>query len=572
MKTRIFAWILAAILLLAALPAIAEGEPENDVLSIDEAHVYPNMDKSFENGYAPKSTQKDMRILLPLVGEVEGGVIHVTLELPKDDTFASGDPSFDVAEQTFTCKNPAGQTESVKAYLIDCTIPVSDSRVNGTHIVRAVVSYRSKAGEIVEQMFHVQTNVTNGKSAQGDPWSSPSEKNKPLLLVRSCRITPEELFGGEQTSVRLSIVNAGDLAAKNIRISLTSESDALLLRGDRNAQFFDALPVNAALETSFDLDAVIGAAEGPAAVTVQLAYEDKYGSAFTDEYEYTIGIAQPKIAITNCEYSEAVNGGDSFTVTLTVGNVGTRDTKNITVQFAAGDDSLRNKGTQDRQGIESLKAGESATVSFDLRALPSASEGRHSFRFDCTYQDAENGGTYTNGMEYTLSVVQKATIGHDDIKLPEMITSGESFTLPVCVYNTGYSPIYNVRCTIRCDGLICSSAFLGNLAPQESADKTITVFVTTLSGTQKYGETYGTAEITYEDENGEQQTEYQDLKMTIAEPVKITDEEKARQEQERKDQQTLSQWWISLLVAIAIIIVLVAIILITRFARLMRIK
>ncbi len=124
------------------------------------------------------------------------------------------------------------------------------------------------------------------------------------------------------------------------------------------------------------------------------------------------------------------------------------------------------------------------------------------------------------------------------------------------------------------DGSLDNSTYNTALTyvPGNGADKTITAFVTTLSGTQKYGETYGTAEITYEDENGEQQTEYQDLKMTIAEPVKITDEEKARQEQERKDQQTLSQWWISLLVAIAIIIVLVAIILITRFARLMRMK
>ena len=100
----------------------------------------------------------------------------------------------------------------------------------------------------------------------------------------------------------------------------------------------------------------------------------------------------------------------------------------------------------------------------------------------------------------------------------------------------------------------------------------MTVFVTTLSGSQKYGEAYGSIEISFEDVNREKQSLYQDVRMTIVEPVKITDEEKVKQEQEQKEQQTLSQWWISLLVAIAVIIILIAVILIARFARMMRMK
>ena len=157
------------------------------------------------------------------------------------------------------------------------------------------------------------------------------------------------------------------------------------------------------------------------------------------------------------------------------------------------------RGIQDHQTIESLKKGESTTVTFDLRALPSAMEGKHSFRFSCSYKDAADSGSYENGVDYPLTVVQKASLGYDEVRLPESITSGESFTLPVCVYNTGFSQIFNVRCSLNCDGLISSSAFLGNLAPQESADKAMTVFVTTLSGSQKYGEAYGSIEISYED-------------------------------------------------------------------------
>lgn len=65
---------------------------------------------------------------------------------------------------------------------------------------------------------------------------------------------------------------------------------------------------------------------------------------------------------------------------------------------------------------------------------------------------------------------------------------------------------------------------------------------------------------------------FQSVKMTITEPIKITDEEKDREKQKAKEQQTLSQWWISLLVVIAIIIILIAVILIARFARILKMK
>lgn len=684
MKKQILSWILALILMLTPVLAIAEGGDMNGELAIDGTHVYPNMDKSYENGYTPRSGQKEMRIILPLVGTVDGDVIHVSLELPKDGTFDSDDLAFDVAAQTFDVKNASEQNESVKAFLIDCIVPVSASRVNGTHIVRAVVSYRTRTGEAVEQTFHIQTKVTNGKSGQGDMWNAPTEKNKPLLLVRNCRITPDEISGGEQTHIDVFMINVGDLAAKNIRISLVPESDALTVRGGLNAQFFDALPVNAALETSFDLDAAPGAAENAVNVALQLAYEDKFGEAYTEEYKYSVRITQPKVEIAACEhptavnggesfaatvtlkntgtgevkdvvlrvvpedeaivcadrkddqtvpvieqgketvlsfnlnvlpdaaagnhafrfecaytdvtgmgsfaekaacsvivaqpkleitktvYSDIVEGGESFSLTLTLRNAGTRDARDVVVTYTAQDESIRNMGTKDCQTLPILKQGESADVTFDLRALPSASEGRHEIRFDCVCTEAPENGSAEGA--YPLFVLQKASLGYDEIRLPETITSGESFTLPICVYNTGFSQVYNVRCTLNCDGLICSSAFLGNLAPQQSADKTVTVFVTTLSGTQKYGEMYGNVEISFEDENGERQFLHQDVKGTILEPVKITDEEKARQEKEQKEQQTLSQWWISLLVAIAVIIILVAIIVIARFARLLKMK
>ena len=633
MKHRVFAWILVLILALTPVLAIAEGdEPEptastepssspseeptappttpptappteqptaspsekptaspttqptaaqetseptgesTDPLKIDTYWKYPGMDKSYAGGYMPVQTDGSVQFIMPLLGKTQGNTIRVVPEFPSDGPFAPTNLQFDVHEQTYDVTQGQNNTGKVNAYLVKFDAPLKSTFYNGTYTVMLHVTYKTPAGDPTEQTFTMQVQITGGKTPSSGGGGGPTAVKKPVILIQDCMITPTEVSGGERASVSVSMSNVGNYDAKNIRVSLIPESDAITLSGDLNAKFFDALPIKGELDADFDLAIAPGATEGAAVVTVQITYEDKYGGAYTEEGKYTINVTQPKIEIVNCEYSDVVNGGDGFTVTLTVRNSGTRDAKNVVVQYISEDDSIRYTGIQDHQTIESLKIGESTTVTFDLRALPSAMEGKHSFRFSCSYKDAADSGSYENGVDYPLTVVQKASLGYDEVRLPESITSGESFTLPVCVYNTGFSQIFNVRCSLNCDGLISSSAFLGNLAPQESADKAMTVFVTTLSGSQKYGETYGNIEITYEDVNGEKQTEYQSVKMTITEPVKITDEEKEREKQKVEEQQTLSQWWISLLVAIAIIIILIAVILIARFARILKMK
>ena len=54
--------------------------------------------------------------------------------------------------------------------------------------------------------------------------------------------------------------------------------------------------------------------------------------------------------------------------------------------------------------------------------------------------------------------------------------------------------------------------------------------------------------------------------------MKITDEEQEKLEEEAKEQETLSQWWVSLLFGIAIIAVLVAVIIVGKFSRMMKMR
>lgn len=560
------------------MPTAAPTTPEpieeaTDPLKIDTYWQYPGMDKSYAGGYMPVQKDGKVQFIMPLLGKTLGNTIRVVPEFPSDGPFAPSNLQFDVSEKAYDVTLGQSNSGRKRAYLITFGAALKSGYYNGTYTVTLHVTYKTPAGDPAEQTFNLQVQITGGKNpSSGGGGGGMSAVKKPVILVDTCTISPTEASGGDTVTFKLSLKNVGNRDAKNIRISAVPESDALTLKSDLNAQFLELLAIGGTVDATFDFTVTPGAQEGDIVVQTVVAYEDAYGGAYTEEGRYRVRITQPKVEIVSCEYNEVVGGGEDFTATLTIQNTGTRDAKDVVIRYTSEDEAIRKKGIQDSVSIGELKKGESTTVTFDLRALPSASEGRHAVDFLCTYADTKSTGTYAKTTRCELTVYQKASIGYDTVKLPENVTSGETFVLPICVYNTGFSPLYNVRGVLSVDGLICSSAYLGNINAQDSVVKDLSIFVTTLSGSSKYGGTWGNFQLYYEDENGEQQSIWQDLTCTINEPQKQTDEEKLKQEQEQKEQQTLSQWWISLLVAIAVIIILIAVILIARFARMMRMK
>ena len=342
---------------------------------------------------------------------------------------------------------------------------------------------------------------------------------------------------------------------------------------------------------SLSLDLARNRYNGTYPVIFHVTYTDKQGApaeqSFTLRVTITDGkkqssgggggggstaVKKPVLVLEKSETSApAISGGEGFTLTLRMKNVGDLEAKNVRVLANADGQGLYRSDSLAPLFLSVLGTEESAELSFLFASDKTVFAGRHALTVELSYED-KYGNCYGDSVPLQVNVVQESSIGFDEMKLPETLTSGDTFTQPVCVYNTGYAPVYNVRCTLRMDGLIAASAFLGTLDPQRSADKAISIFVTTLSGKEKYGESYGELAVSYEDMAGEEHTEFQSLRTTIQAPKVVTDEEKEKQEKERKEQQTLSQWWVSLLVFIAFILIILSAIVIARFSRMLKMK
>lgn len=282
--------------------------------------------------------------------------------------------------------------------------------------------------------------------------------------------------------------------------------------------------------------------------------------------------SKPVLMVTTCTLSAStLKAGDTVQVNLTAKNVGRRTANNIRATIVSDDANIVLLNTFSAQYVRALASGDETPFSFELQVLPHAVGGMHTMTIQLNYEGPDN-SAYTENAVFRFTVEQEAALEYDAVKLPESATSGDSFSLPVSAYNPGTATVYNVRFTLSVPGLIAATAYLGNLGPQESADKMMEVFATMLDGPEKYGTTYGMCELTYEDATGRAYWESMDLSMEILEPVKITDEEQEKLEEEAKEQETLSQWWVSLLFGIAIIAVLVAVIIVGKFSRMMKMR
>lgn len=268
---------------------------------------------------------------------------------------------------------------------------------------------------------------------------------------------------------------------------------------------------------------------------------------------------------------DQIEGEGEILLTVTLQNVGNRDAANLHLTAQSQDSDVLM--TSDLNGVFLTGVPMQGTVegSFTFAVNERTLSGSHYLTVQATYED-KYGGNYTDAWQFRVNVKQAAELNFDRLKLPESVTSGESFTELLYVYNPSQAPAYKVQATLTVDGLVCASAYLGTIEAQGSAQKEMSIFATTLSGSQRYGESYGMLEISYEDEDGEWFVLTQDLDITIEEPKPITDEEKEKQEQEQKEQQTLSQWWVSLLIAIAAILVLLSLIIISKFTRMLKMR
>ena len=472
---RLFAALMAMLLLALPAAAFAEGEPPPaetetptitpnptpeptpqptpvvEQLIIDSWNLYDGMDKTYGAGYVPRVVNGCCYIIFPLIGETYDGKVTVTADLGA------------TADSPFVFGNYSQTAAGWGRYVFMFEIPLVKGRIHGSYPVTLKADYLDVLGQQKQQSFTLYVTISDGKNPP-DPNDVPKQEvEKPELFISNCIITPDTVNGEEIFTAEVTIDNIGTIRARSVRLSYGSEAAGIIPADTNNAMH-----------------------------------------------------------------------------------------------------------------LENIASGESATVSFALRTTGDVLAGEQPFYVTLDYVDLY-GGVYTNTRTFLVHVTQPAKMSCDPVSLPKEITAGETISLPANVFNIGKSPLRNVTVNLTGAGLFpTSSVFLGDIQPGQAGYGEMKVFVGMLSMTEGYTESYGKTSavytVTYTDDAGEAHTAEQQLSTEIKQPILDGEKTDAEKQAEEEQKRAMSQWWISALAAFAVIAIIVAVIVVSKFTRMMKVR
>ena len=345
----------------------------------------------------------------------------------------------------------------------------------------------------------------------------------------------------------------------------------------------------------FEIPLVKGRINGSYPVTMKADYLDVLGQQKQQSFTLYVTISdgknppdpndvpkqeveKPELFISACEITpDTVTGGDGeFSVNVKIDNIGSIRARSVRLTYGSEAEGILPYDTNNAILLDNIASGEGAEAAFKMRTTKDVIAGSRAFFITLDYVDLY-GGVYTATRQFLVNVTQPAEMTYDAISLPKSVTAGETFTLPANVFNIGKSPLRNVTVNLTGAGLFpTSSVFLGDIQPGQAGYGEIKVFVGMLSMTEGYTESYGKTSaaytVTYTDDAGETHTAEQQLSTEIKQPILDGEKTDAEKQAEEEQKRAMSQWWISALAAFAVIAIIVAVIVVSKFARMMKVR
>ena len=548
-------------------------------LRIDSKTLYDGMDKTYEQGYIPKVENGKVSIVLPLLGKTYDEKVSITADLgtTQNSPFVFGNYS-----QTADAKDGA--------YIFRLEIPLATGRINGSYPVTLKADYLDTSGNRAQQTFSVYVTIADGK----DP-STGEEIPEQAPVVNPLYIDSQNLYEGmdktysqgyvphvENGNAYIIMPLLGQTYDGHVTVTVdfgaTTDNPFILGNYSQTISVKDGIYL-----FDFEIPLASGRKNGAYPVTLTADYLDITGNqvrqnfilyvTITDGINADTGptkeaVETPKLYISACEITpETVGGEVEFSVTVVIENIGEIRARSVILTYGSDTAGIVPAQTNNTMHLENIASGKSETASFAFQTTKDVLAGDQSFFVKLDYVDLY-GGIYTENRTFFVRVIQPAKMEYDPISIPKQVTSGETISVPVSVFNTGKSTLRNVVATISGAGLIpTSSVFFGDILPGESGNGEMEFYVGTLSMTDNttndYGKSNGTYTITYMDDSGEEHKEEMEFSTEIIQPI---------EDSEDVEEQTAGQWWISVLVAFAIIAIVVSAIIVTKFSRIMRMK
>ena len=576
---------LLALLGFASAALAAEG----NALSIDTGYYIE--DQTYGTGYVPTVGNNAVHIVLPLTtGQTDLSPLRVTpvFDAGADSPFSYGNYEFNVSWDPDNGIFP-----------VTLDLPLKADRKNGAYPVEFRCAYTDAAGTAYTQSFTDQVTISDGQ----DPnWAAPTPTPPPVagqLTIDSHTLYPGMALTYAQGYVptilngRVYIVLPLLGQTYDNRVTVTADLGELQNSPFVYGNYSQTVTGYGKYVFGLEIPLLAERYNGTYPVELRADYLDvtgKQASQTFTVYVTTDGktppdpnevprqeVEKPELFISACKVEpETVGGEEEFSVAVTIDNIGAIRARSVRLTYGSEAAGIVPAETNNALHLENIASEDSAEVTIRMKTTKDVLAGQQPFYITLDYVDLY-GGVYTNTRTFLIQVTQPAVMGYDPVTLPKEIAAGETVSLPANVFNLGKSTLRNVTVTLNGPGLFpTSSVFLGDIPPGEAGYGEMKVFIGMLSMTEGYTESYGPTTgvytISYQDDQGVNHAEETQVSTEIKKPVMEGEKTEAEKQAEAEAKRAASQWWISVLVAFAAIAIIVAVIVVNKFARMMRMK
>ncbi len=317
---------------LAETPATPKPIPVT--LSIDNKNLYDGMTKTYSQGYSPVVSGGTATIVLPLIasGDIAGSTIIATPNLGA----IAGSPFVFGNYQKTVALGPQiinGGPDTANCYYVRFDLALVPERENGVYPVIIVIEGRDAAGYDILQEFTTYVTITDGagdpvpvepqQPASSSNGSSGPTASKPVLVTTECMVSPNSISRGDTFDVKMLIKNVGKRTAHNVRVTIVSDDDNIILISDYSAQYLRSLPSGKEKEFAFEMQVLPMALGGIHSMSVTILYERTDNVAYAEAAAFRVNVSQPvKFSFDEIKLPEKVTSGESFTLPVCAYNTG----------------------------------------------------------------------------------------------------------------------------------------------------------------------------------------------------------------------------------------------------------
>lgn len=272
-------------------------------------------------------------------------------------------------------------------------------------------------------------SVTSGPTASPTKVAtteSTAPVKRPAVVITGYNANPSQPGPGNGFSLDLYLANQGRSDARDVQLSLTSET--FLPAGTGSVLFVDRIKDGDDATVSTSLVVVQTATVGAHPLAIAIRYVDGDGNSYSEEATISIEVAtgnirKPQVVVSAVRMPGRVAPGIPFTLSMDLANTGGMDARNVLVSPAAGPLAFQGGGLSTPVFIP---AGGVAAVSLRLVAASPSEPGAASQTLDIRY-DGMDGERFT--ATQVVGVVITGGAATDPLPMVTSYSAGQGLSL-----------------------------------------------------------------------------------------------------------------------------------------------